>query len=61
MSKLKTHKATAKRVRSTKSGKLMREQAAVSHLLTHKSDRTKVSQEISVCDIKKVRKLAPYL
>lgn len=60
MPKLKTHKATAKRVKTTKSGKLMRRKAAISHLLTHKSDRTKVPQEISPNDKKKVKKLLPY-
>lgn len=60
MPKQKTHKATAKRIRATKSGKLLRRKAAISHLLTHKSDRTKVMQEISPADKKKVRKLLPY-
>ena len=61
MAKLKTHKATAKRIRVTSSGKLMRDKAAKSHLLTHKSDRKKVPLMISKSDIKKVKKLAPYL
>ncbi len=59
--KLKTHKATAKRIKATKTGKLLRNKAAKSHLLTHKSERTKISLEIATCDIRKVRKLAPYL
>lgn len=61
MPKLKTHKATAKRIKITKSGKILRRKAAKSHLLTHKSDRTKVLQKISSADRKKVKKLAPYL
>ncbi|MFA7244096.1 MAG: 50S ribosomal protein L35 [Patescibacteria group bacterium] len=61
MPKLKTHKATVKRVRKTGSGILMRDKAAVSHLLTHKSDRKKVPQRVTTADIKKVKKLAPYL
>jgi len=61
MPKLKTHKATAKRVKVSANGKLMRVKAAKSHLLTHKSDRTKVSLSLSTSDIKKVKKLAPYL
>jgi len=59
--KLKTHKATAKRIKATPNGKLLRVKAAKSHLLTHKSDRTKVSIEVSKADTKKVKKLAPYL
>jgi large subunit ribosomal protein L35 len=59
--KLKTHKATIKRVKQTKTGKLMRVQSASSHLLTHKSDRTKVKLEVSPSDTKKVRRLAPYI
>lgn len=61
MPKLKTHKATVKRIRASKGGKFLRDKAAKSHLLTHKSDRTKISLELNKNDIKKVRKLAPYL
>ena len=61
MPKLKTHKATVKRVKVTGSGKIMREKAAVSHLLTHKSDRKKNPVEISKSDKARVKKLAPYL
>ena len=59
--KLKTHKATAKRVQRTGSGKLVRVKAAKSHLLTHKSDPTKTLIEISQADKTRVKKLAPYL
>lgn len=41
MPKLKTHKGTAKRVRITKSGKLMRENAATHHKLSTQSKRGK--------------------
>lgn len=61
MPKLKTHKATVKRIRKTGSGILMRDKAAISHLLTHKTDRKKVPQRVENCDIRKVKKLAPYL
>lgn len=61
MPKLKTHKATAKRIKVTGSGKLMREKAAVSHLLTHKSDRKKNSIEVNKADKARVKRLAPYL
>lgn len=59
--KLKTHKATIKRVKVSGSGKLLRVKAAKSHLLSHKSERTTISLEISRADIRKVKKLAPYL
>jgi large subunit ribosomal protein L35 len=59
--KLKTHKATVKRIKRTPSGKLLRVKAAKSHLLTHKSERTKTSIEISKQDSAKVKKLAPYI
>jgi len=59
--KLKTHKATVKRIRATGGGKLVRLKAAKSHLLTHKSDRTKIWLPVEKADRKKVKKLAPYL
>lgn len=59
--KLKTHKATIKRVRATKTGKLLRLQSSRSHLLTHKRARSKMPLEVSGADIKKVKELAPYL
>ena len=61
MPKLKTHKATVKRIRAVKSGKFLHSKAAKSHLLTHKSDRTHIPQILSKSDVKKVKKLAPYL
>ena len=61
MPKLKTHKASAKRIRATGSGKLMRDKAAKSHLLTHKSKRKKTPLEISTADRRKVKKLLPYI
>ncbi|MFA7254233.1 MAG: bL35 family ribosomal protein [Patescibacteria group bacterium] len=59
--KLKTHKATAKRVKMTPNGKILRSKSAISHLLTHKSPRTKVDQAVSGSDTRKVKKLAPYI
>ncbi len=41
MPKQKTHKGTAKRVRVTGTGKLMREQANNQHKFEHKSSRRK--------------------
>lgn len=61
MPKLKTHKATSKRIKITGSGKLMRERAAKSHLLTHKSTRKTGKVDVSISDVKKVKKLLPYI
>jgi len=41
MPKMKTHKGAAKRVRVTKTGKLMRGKAYKSHILTKKSPKRK--------------------
>ncbi len=41
MPKLKTHKGTAKRVRITKTGKVLRSRAFGNHLLTKKSKSRK--------------------
>ena len=41
MPKLRTHRATAKRFRLLKSGKVFRPHAQKSHLLSHKSQRRK--------------------
>ena len=41
MPKMKTHRGTAKRVRVTGSGKLMRAKAFKSHILTKKSPKRK--------------------
>jgi len=57
--KLKTHKATKKRVQFTTTGKIMRVKSAKSHLLTHKLDPTKVKIEISHADRKRIMRLAP--
>lgn len=61
MPKLKTHKAMSKRIKVTGSGKIVRERAAKSHLLTHKSPRKCGTTAVSVSDIKKVKKLLPYI
>ncbi|MDR0957479.1 MAG: 50S ribosomal protein L35 [Candidatus Nomurabacteria bacterium] len=44
MPKMKTHKGTAKRVRTTKSGKLLRENAATHHKLAAQTSRGKRSK-----------------
>ncbi len=64
--KLKTHKATAKRFRTTGSGKVVRTKGGKSHLRRRKSMRSKrqFDKTIEVThtgDVKKIRKLAPYI
>ena len=61
MPKQKTHKGTAKRVRITGTGKLMREQANNQHKFEHKSSTRKrrldQDQVISPSDTKGLKKL----
>lgn len=57
--KLKTHKATQKRVQFSKTGKIMRVKSAKSHLLSHKLDPIKVKIEVSRADRKRIKQLAP--
>jgi large subunit ribosomal protein L35 len=64
--KLKTHKATAKRFRVTKSGKIMRMQGGKSHFRRKKAQRVKYKfrQNVQVTakgDRKRIQRLAPYL
>ena len=66
MPKIKTHKATAKRFRYSGRGKLLRTKSGKSHLRRRKSKRVKrlYDEMIGVdtpADVKRVRKLAPYL
>ncbi len=59
--KQKTHKATAKRVKVTKGGKLLRGRVGSRHLRSHKSAKEKrksaLLEEISAVDRKRVSKL----
>ena len=61
MPKNKTHKGTAKRIRTTGSGKLMRQQAGLRHRLEVKS--SKETRDLSgivplaKADVKRVKKL----
>ncbi len=65
MPKMKTHRGAAKRVKLTAKGSLKRGHAFTSHILTKKSPKTKrnlrKSSMISKSDMKRVRKLLPYL
>lgn len=64
--KLKTHKATSKRFRTTGSGKLVRTKGGKGHLRRNRSSRAKseLDQMIPVEGKgfeKRVRRLAPYI
>jgi large subunit ribosomal protein L35 len=65
MPKIRTHKGTAKRLRVTSTGKVMRRKAFRSHMLEHKSAKRKrqyrMQHEVSAADSRKVIRLAPYL
>ena len=66
MPKIKTHKATAKRFKYSKRGKLMRTKVGKSHLRRKKSKRVKrmlddMHEVTTQGEIKRVKKLAPYL
>ena len=65
MPKIRTHKGTAKRLRVTSTGKVMRRKAFRSHLLEHKSSKRKreyrSQHEVARVDRHTVIKLAPYL
>jgi large subunit ribosomal protein L35 len=64
--KLKTHKATSKRFRTTGSGLVVRTKGGKSHLRRKRSERAlgMLDQMVTVQGesiIKRVRRLAPYL
>ena len=64
--KLKTHKATSKRFRTTGTGKIVRTKGGKSHLRRNRSKRTKAlfSEMITVQGEKiqkRVKRLAPYM
>jgi large subunit ribosomal protein L35 len=61
MPKMKTHKGAAKRFKVTGGGKIMREKAFKSHILTKKNAKRKrrlgTDTEVSAADNKKVKRL----
>lgn len=61
MPKMKTHRGAAKRLRRTGTGKLMRGQTGVRHLLEHKSGtlRRRLQTEVGLSkgDAKRAKKL----
>ena len=64
MPKMKTHRGATKRLRKTGSGKLKRNKAYKSHILTKKSPKTKMnlrkSAIVSDGDAKRIAQLLPY-
>ena len=64
MPKIKTSRAAAKRFKKTGTGKLKRNKAYKSHILTKKSPKTKMnlrkSAIVSDGDAKRIAQLLPY-
>jgi large subunit ribosomal protein L35 len=62
--KLKTHKATAKRVKITGSGKFMRRKVALNHLRRNKSPKAIRSMDkdfpLATSDTRRMKRLLPY-
>ncbi len=62
--KLKTHKAMAKRVKVTASGKFLRRKVAINHLRRHKSPEAVRSMDknfpLATADRRRLKRLLPY-
>jgi large subunit ribosomal protein L35 len=62
--KLKTHKAMAKRVSVTGSGKFMRRKVAINHLRRNKSPEAIRSMDkkfpLATSDTRRIKRLLPY-
>jgi large subunit ribosomal protein L35 len=58
---MKTHKATAKRIKVTGTGRVMHKRAGASHMLMRKSAARKrrlaIPAEFARCDMKRIAKL----
>ena len=65
MNKMKTNKGALKRFRRTGGGKLARNKAFASHIMTKKSPKRKRNLRKSILvdksDVKRLSKLVPYL
>ena len=65
MPKIKTNRGAAKRFRKTGTGKIRRNKAYTSHILTKKSTKRKrdlrQSTLVDKCDAKNIRCMIPYL
>ena len=61
MPKMKTHKATAKRLKVTGSGKLMHKQSGTGHILSKKSKKRKrklaILKPVAKSDVPRLKKL----
>jgi len=64
MPKMKTHKATARRMQLTGTGKLMRTRCGKSHLRRNRSKRAAREydemQPVAAVDASRIRRLIPY-
>jgi len=62
--KAKTHRSSAKRLRITRTGKVVAHRAFKSHLLAHKSRKRKRQlkrqQTLSASAVRSIRKILPY-
>ena len=65
MPKMKTHKAGAKRYKVTATGKILRRKAGKSHLLEHKTSKSKNAMskmvEVFKGNLDKIKAELPYL
>ena len=65
MPKIKTNRGAAKRFKATGSGKIARNKAFSSHILTKKTTKRKrnlrKSALVDATNVKQVRRLVPYL
>ncbi|MCB1219390.1 MAG: 50S ribosomal protein L35 [Planctomycetales bacterium] len=61
MPKMKTHKATVKRLKVSGSGKLMHKQSGIGHILSKKSKKRKrklaILKPVAACDTPRFKKL----
>lgn len=65
MPKMKTNRGAAKRFKTTGTGKVVRNKAYASHILTKKSTKRKrglrKSGLVDSADLKNIKKLIPYM
>ena len=65
MPKMKTNRGAAKRFKATGSGKIVRNKAFASHILTKKSTKRKrglrQSTLVDATNVKGIRRILPYL
>jgi len=65
MPKIKTHKATARRMQISGSGKLMRTRCGKSHLRRNRSKRAARDYDemhlVASVDVKRVKRMIPYV